>query len=87
MASTLPPAELLALTDLITPTTQGIASRVLAKAAAGNVTLFAFDTGQDLSEHTAPFDAFVATPLVVPEPWFREPSPRRRQGPEPSQRR
>lgn len=61
MASTLPPGELLALTDLITPTTQGIASRVLAKTAAGNITLFAFDTGEDLSEHTAPFDALVLT--------------------------
>ena len=61
MASTLPPGELLALTDLITPTTQGIASRVLARTAAGNITLFAFDTGEDLSEHTAPFDALVLT--------------------------
>ncbi len=61
MASTLPPGELLALTDLITATTQGIASRVLAKTAAGNITLFAFDTGEDLSEHTAPCDALVLT--------------------------
>ena len=61
MASTLPPGELLALADLITPTTQGIASRVLARTAAGNITLFAFDTGEDLSEHTAPFDALVLT--------------------------
>ena len=61
MASTLPPGELLALIDLITPTAQGIASRVLAKTAAGTVTLFAFDTGEDLSEHTAPFDALVLT--------------------------
>ena len=61
MASTLPPSELLALTDLITPTAHGIASRVLARTAAGNVTLFAFDTGEDLSEHTAPFDALVLT--------------------------
>ena len=51
----------LALTDLITPTTQGIASRVLARTAAGNITLFAFDTGEDMSEHTAPFDALVLT--------------------------
>ena len=62
MASTLPPGELLTLTDLITPTTQGIASRVLARTAAGNITLFAFDTCEDLSEHTAPFDALVLTP-------------------------
>src|SRR6187397_1965051 len=61
MVSTLPPGELLTLTDLITPTTQGIASRVLARTAAGNITLFAFDTGEDLSEHTAPFDALGLT--------------------------
>ena len=61
MPSTLPPGELLALIDLITPTRQGIASRVLARTAAGNITLFAFDTGEDLSEHTAPFDALVLT--------------------------
>ena len=29
------------------------------KARAGNVTLFAFDAGQELSEHTAPYDALV----------------------------
>jgi quercetin dioxygenase-like cupin family protein len=36
-----------------------IVSRTLAKARGGSITLFAFDTGQELSEHTAPFDAFV----------------------------
>ena len=61
MAITLPPGELLALADLITPTAQGIASRVLARTAAGNITLFAFDTGEELSEHMAPFDALVIT--------------------------
>jgi quercetin dioxygenase-like cupin family protein len=61
MASTLNPAELFALDDLVTPTTQGIASRVLARTAAGNITLFAFDAGEELSEHTAPFDALVLT--------------------------
>lgn len=55
----LPPAEALALAALITPTERGIASRVLAKAAGGNVTLFAFDLGQGLTEHTTPFDALV----------------------------
>jgi quercetin dioxygenase-like cupin family protein len=33
--------------------------RRLAKTGGGNVTLFAFDAGQGLSEHTAPFDALV----------------------------
>jgi len=34
-------------------------SRQVMTADAGNVTLFAFDTDQGLSEHTAPFDALV----------------------------
>lgn len=59
MATTIPPAEALALDTLITPTDHGIASRVIARATGGTVTLFAFDEGQDLSEHTAPFDALV----------------------------
>jgi quercetin dioxygenase-like cupin family protein len=61
MASTLPPGELFAVDSLVTPTAQGIASRVLARTAAGNITLFAFDADEELSEHTAPFDALVLT--------------------------
>ena len=52
-------AEALLLQTLVTPTEHGIASRVLAKTAGGNVTLFAFDADQGLSEHSAPFDALV----------------------------
>lgn len=36
-----------------------IVSRVIAKTPHGNVTLFAFDAGQELSEHTTPFHALV----------------------------
>jgi quercetin dioxygenase-like cupin family protein len=36
-----------------------IVSRMLAKNSGGSVTLFAFDEGESLSEHTAPFDALV----------------------------
>ena len=36
-----------------------IVSRVLLKQDKGSVTFFAFDKGQELSEHTAPFDALV----------------------------
>src|SRR5947207_12343060 len=61
MASTLPPGELFAVDSLVTPTAQGIASRVLARTAAGNITLFAFDADEELSEHTAPFDVLVLT--------------------------
>jgi quercetin dioxygenase-like cupin family protein len=57
--SQLPPAEALLLDDLITTTAHGIASRILAKTAGGNVTLFAFDAGQGLAEHSSPFDALV----------------------------
>ena len=36
-----------------------VVSRTIIKSDAGNVTLFAFAKGQELSEHTAPFDALV----------------------------
>jgi quercetin dioxygenase-like cupin family protein len=36
-----------------------IVSRTLVKAMGGTLTLFAFDAGEGLSEHTAPFDALV----------------------------
>jgi quercetin dioxygenase-like cupin family protein len=49
----MPAAELVAMPE------QGIASRVLVKTPAGNTTLFAFDAGQGLTEHTSPFDALV----------------------------
>ena len=54
---TLNGGEAVALSSLVTATPQGIASRILAKTAGGNVTLFAFDTGEALSEHTSPFEA------------------------------
>jgi quercetin dioxygenase-like cupin family protein len=53
------PGEALSLQSLITPTESGIASRILAKAPGGSLTLFAFDAGQGLTEHTSPFEAFV----------------------------
>jgi quercetin dioxygenase-like cupin family protein len=59
MTQMIPPAEVLSIQSLITPTEQGIASRILAKTAGGNLTLFAFDKGQGLTEHTSPFDALV----------------------------
>ena len=36
-----------------------VVSKTLTKTDRGNITLFAFDQGQGLSEHTAPFDAVV----------------------------
>ncbi len=57
MAGGIDASAALRLVDLVEPTDRGIASRVLAKNGGGNVTLFAFDAGEGLSEHTAPFDA------------------------------
>ena len=36
-----------------------VASRTIVKGKTGTVTVFAFDKGEELSEHTAPFDALV----------------------------
>ena len=47
------------LGDLVSYQDGSVVSRVLMKQKTGNVTLFAFDAGQELSEHTAPFDALV----------------------------
>lgn len=57
--SQIQPAEALALSALIAPVPQGIASRVLVRSGGGNVTLFAFDAGQELTEHSTPLDAVV----------------------------
>ena len=46
-------AELVAYQD------GSVVSRTLVKKPAGTVTAFAFDAGQGLSEHTAPYDALV----------------------------
>lgn len=47
------------LKDMLQYQDKSIVSRMLAKNAGGSVTLFAFDRGEGLSEHTAPFDALV----------------------------
>lgn len=57
--STAPKAQILELADLAQYQEGSVVSRQITKAEAGNVTLFAFDAGQELSEHTAPFDALV----------------------------
>ncbi len=55
----IPPAEAATLTGLVTPSPGAIVSRTLARASGGSLTLFAFDAGQSLSEHTSPYDAWV----------------------------
>lgn len=57
--STAPKAEVLELAQMASYQEGSVVSRQITKEEAGNVTLFAFDAGQELSEHTAPFDALV----------------------------
>jgi len=57
--STAPKSQVMQIADLAAYQEGSVVSRQIVKAEAGNVTLFAFDAGQELSEHTAPFDALV----------------------------
>jgi len=52
-------AKALKLVELVAYQPEAVVSRVIVKQKTGNVSLFAFDAGQELSEHTAPFDALV----------------------------
>ncbi|MCK6143126.1 cupin domain-containing protein [Prevotella intermedia] len=45
--------------ELVDYTEGGVVSKELVHSNAGSVTLFSFDAGQGLSQHTAPFDAFI----------------------------
>lgn len=52
-------AKVLRLTDLIDYQNGSVVSRTVINKKTGTVTVFAFDEGEGLSEHTAPFDAMV----------------------------
>ncbi|MGI2336550.1 MAG: cupin domain-containing protein [Dehalogenimonas sp.] len=52
-------AKALDLSGLIEYQTGSVVSRTLTDKPGGTITLFAFDQGQGLSEHSAPYDAFV----------------------------
>lgn len=56
---TTPRGQILKLAEMVDYQAGSIVSRIIVKAETGNVTLFAFDEGQELSEHTTPFDALV----------------------------
>ena len=51
--------ETLLSADVLAYQDHSIVSRVLLKRPAGNVTLFAFDEGEELSEHTCPYEALL----------------------------
>jgi len=52
-------AQMLSVIDLVDYQPGSVVSREIISQKTGNVTVFAFDQGQGLSEHTAPFDALV----------------------------
>ncbi|HMF32861.1 MAG TPA: cupin domain-containing protein [Candidatus Lokiarchaeia archaeon] len=52
-------AEPIILKDYIEYSPESVVSKALVQNAAGSITLFSFDAGQGLSEHSAPYDAFV----------------------------
>jgi len=58
-SGSLSPAVTHRLEKLVEYAEGSVVSRTLLKTGTGTVTLFAFDAGQNLSEHSTPFDAFV----------------------------
>jgi len=54
-----PKGQAIGLADHISYAEGAVVSKTLLDKAAGTLTLFSFDAGQGLSEHTAPFDASV----------------------------
>jgi len=57
MSTGIEAAKATSLAGLVTYQEGSVVSRTLVKKEKGTITLFAFDAGQALSEHTAPFDA------------------------------
>ena len=51
--------QVVKLATLLDYQTGSVVSRTIIKKPTGTVTLFAFDKGEGLSEHTAPFDALI----------------------------
>ena len=57
--SAFPPAVPLPLTAAIEVSPGAVVSKTLVNKTAGTLTLFAFDAGEGLSEHTSPYDAVI----------------------------
>jgi quercetin dioxygenase-like cupin family protein len=68
------PAVPVAVAELVSYQDNGVVSRQLVKKAAGNITAFAFDAGQELTEHSSPFEAVIevvegeATVVIAGQP-------------------
>ena len=53
------PTDVIKLKDLVAYQEHSVVSREIIRKPSGTMTVFAFDQGEGLSEHTAPFDAAV----------------------------
>lgn len=51
--------KVITVKDAVTYQADAVVSKTIVKQKGGSVTLFAFDKGQELSEHTVPYDALV----------------------------
>ncbi len=52
-------SQIINFTDSVDYAVDGIVSKRILEKSAGNVSLFSFDKGQKLSEHSAPYDAMI----------------------------
>lgn len=59
MTNEFPKGQKFSFTNEVEYSSGGIVSKNVLKRPTGNISLFAFDKGEGLSEHTAPFDAMV----------------------------
>lgn len=59
MSSEFEKAKVFTFNDSIEYAKGGIISKTVLKKQTGNISLFSFDKGEALSEHTAPFDAMI----------------------------
>jgi quercetin dioxygenase-like cupin family protein len=55
----LPTAQVASIAGFVSYQDGAVVSREIVRKPSGSMTLFAFDAGEGLSEHTAPFDALV----------------------------
>jgi quercetin dioxygenase-like cupin family protein len=60
MSNELEKGKVFIYTDSIAYSENAVVSKQVLKKETGNISLFAFDQGEGLSEHTAPFDAVVS---------------------------
>ncbi len=72
--------KVLSLKDLVAYQDGTVASRMIVFRDAGNITLFSFDRGEGLSEHTAPFDAVVTILDGECEVWIAGETHRLKEG-------